>query len=154
MFTDSKLNERSNQTEIVKPKTEEEKMKSKSVLIEGYQSVIDNGRNHSVVTDLPKGTNLGASALELTVMSLAGCISTIFKTTAEKMRLNVDKVEVDMDAEKGNDTISKVTYKVHVKSDASDEQLRKCLDLTLKNCPVGVLFEKAGVEIEGKLEKV
>jgi len=129
-------------------------MKSKSLLLEGYQSVIDNGRNHSVVTDLPNGANVGASALELTVMSLAGCISTIFKTTAEKMRLNVNRVEVNMDAEKGSDTISKVRYHVGVKSDSSQEQLQKCLDLTLKNCPVGVLFEKAGVEIEGELEKI
>ena len=129
-------------------------MKSKSLLIEGYQSVIDNGRNHSVVTDLPKGSNIGASALELTVMSLAGCISTIFKTTAEKMRLNVEKIEVEMDADKGDDTINKVSYHVKVKSDASEQQLNKCLDLTIKNCPVGVLFEKAGVEIEGQLERI
>lgn len=129
-------------------------MKSKSLLLEGYQSVIDNGRNHSIVTDLPNGANVGASALELTVMSLAGCISTIFKTTAEKMRLNAERVEVNMDAQKGSDTISKVRYHVRVKSESSQEQLQKCLDLTLKNCPVGVLFEKAGVEIEGKLEKI
>ncbi|MBS3806430.1 MAG: OsmC family protein [Bacteroidales bacterium] len=106
------------------------------------------------MTDLPNGANVGASALELTVMSLAGCISTIFKTTAEKMRLNAERVEVNMDAEKGSDTISKVRYHVRVKSDSSREQLQKCLDLTLKNCPVGVLFEKAGVEIEGELEKI
>ncbi len=129
-------------------------MKSKSVLLEGYQSVIDNGRNHAVVTDLPNGSNVGASALELTVMSLAGCISTIFKTTAEKMRLNVDKVDVDMDAEKGSETIEKVNYHVKVKSDASEDQLKKCLNLTLKNCPVGVLFTKAGVEVNGDIEKI
>ena len=129
-------------------------MKSKSRLIDGYQSVIDNGRNHSVVTDLPNGSDLGASALELTVMSLAGCISTIFKTTAEKMRIKVEKLEVEMDADKGSDTISKVRYHVKVQSDASEQQLQKCLDLTHKNCPVGVLFEKAGVDVEGQLEKM
>lgn len=129
-------------------------MKSKSTLIGGYQSVIDNGRKHSVVTDLPGGSDMGASALELTVMSLAGCISTIFKTTAEKMRLNVEHLEVDMEADKGSDTINKVRYHVKVKSDASEQQLAKCLDLTVKNCPVGLLFEKAGVEVEGQLEKM
>jgi putative redox protein len=126
-------------------------MKSKSLLLEGYQSVIDNGRNHSVVTDLPNGANVGASALELTVMSLAGCISTIFKTTAEKMRIPVERIEVELDAEKGADTISKVQYTAKVKSEASEEQLKRCLELTEKNCPVGVLFAKAGVEIEGGL---
>ena len=129
-------------------------MKSKSLLLDGYQSVIDNGRNHSVVTDLPNGSNIGASALELTVMSLAGCISTIFKTTAEKMRLHVERIEVEIEAEKGSETISKVIYKARVKSDAPEEQLRRCLHITEKNCPVGVLFAKAGVEIEGRLEKI
>jgi len=129
-------------------------MKSKSVLIDGYQSVIDNGRNHAVVTDLPDGANLGASALELSVMSLAGCISTIFKKVAEKMRLNVEKVEVEMDADKGSDTIEKVKYTVRVHSDASEDKLKKCLENTEKACPVGVLFSKAGVEMEGTLEKV
>ena len=129
-------------------------MKSRSVLVDGYQSVIDNGRNHSVVTDLPDGANVGASALELSVMSLAGCISTIFKKVAEKMRLNVEKVEVEMDAEKGSDTIEKVKYTVRVKSDASEEKLKKCLENTEKACPVGVLFSKAGVEMEGTLEKI
>ena len=128
-------------------------MKSKSLLLEGYQSVIDNGRNHSVVTDLPNGANVGASALELTVMSLAGCISTIFKTTAEKMRIPVERIEVELDAEKGADTISKVNYTARAKSEASEEQLNRCLELTEKNCPVGVLFAKAGVEIEGNLVK-
>ncbi|MEF8845111.1 MAG: OsmC family protein [Bacteroidales bacterium] len=129
-------------------------MKSKSVLVDGYQSVIDNGRNHSVVTDLPDGANVGASALELSVMSLAGCISTIFKKVADKMRLNVERVEVEMDADKGSDTIEKVKYTVRVKSDASEERLKKCLENTEKACPVGVLFSKAGVEMEGTLEKV
>jgi len=129
-------------------------MKSKSLLLEGYQSVIDNGRNHSVVTDLPNGANVGASALELTVMSLAGCISTIFKTTAEKMRIPLDRIEVEMNAEKGDDTIQKVQYTAKIKSEASEEQLKRCLELTEKNCPVGVLFSKAGVEIEGNLVKL
>jgi putative redox protein len=129
-------------------------MKSTSVLINGYQSVIDNGRKHSVITDLPDGKDLGASALELSVMSLAGCISTIFKKVAEKMRLNVDSVEVEMDADKGSETIEKVKYTVKVKSDASEDKLRKCLENTEKSCPVGVLFSKAGVEIEGDLQKV
>jgi len=129
-------------------------MKSKSLLLENYQSVIDNGRNHSVVTDLPRGSNLGASALELTVMSLAGCISTIFKTTAEKMRIPVERIEVEIDAEKGSDTITKVHYRSKVKSEATEAQLNRCLELTEKNCPVGVLFARAGVEIEGELERL
>ncbi|MFW6100815.1 MAG: OsmC family protein [Bacteroidota bacterium] len=129
-------------------------MKSKSLLVDGYQSVIDNGRNHAVVTDLPDATDVGASALELSVMSLAGCISTIFKKVADKMRLNVERVEVEMEADKGSDTIEKVKYTVKVRSDAPEDKLKKCLENTEKACPVGVLFSKAGVEMAGTLEKI
>jgi len=131
-------------------------MKTKSVLIGGYQSVINNGRNHSIVTDLPAdsdGQDIGATALELSVMSLAGCISTIYKKVADKMRINVSNLEVETEAEKGQDTISKVKCLVYVSSDASQEKLEKCLDNTMKSCPVGVLYEKAGVEIYTELIK-
>ncbi|MFO8235297.1 MAG: OsmC family protein [Bacteroidales bacterium] len=131
-------------------------MKSKSVLIDGYQSVINNGRSHSVVIDLPKDSNgkdIGATALELSLMSLSGCISTIFKKVAEKMRINFEDLEVDMNAEKGEKTFDKIKYTVTVKSDASIEKLQKCLDLTENSCPVGVLFTRAGVEVEGGIIK-
>jgi uncharacterized OsmC-like protein len=132
-------------------------MKTKSILVEGYQSLINNGRNHSIVTDLPdtsQGQDTGATALEVSLMSLAGCISTIFKKVADKMRINVEKLEVDMNADKGQETFDVVRYKVYVKSDAPKEKLEKCLDTTENTCPVGVLFSKAGVKIDRELIKI
>jgi len=131
-------------------------MKTKSSLVGGYQSVINNGRTHTVVTDLPtesNGEDFGATALELAVMSLAGCISTIYKKVADKMRIDVANLQVELDAEKGEDTINKVKCVVNVTSDATQEKLEKCLDNTMKACPVGVLYEKAGVEISTELIK-
>ncbi|MFP4448756.1 MAG: OsmC family protein [Bacteroidales bacterium] len=131
-------------------------MKSKSVLIDGYQSVIDNGRSHSVVVDLPKqssGNDSGATALELTLMSLSGCISTIFKKVADRMRINIENLEVNMEADKGEETFDRVRYNVQVTSDAPTDKLKKCLELTEKSCPVGVLFSRAGVTIEGTISK-
>ena len=132
------------------------KMKTKSVLNDGYKSIVDNGRNQAFVTDLPQnqnGTDMGATALEVAVMSFAGCVSTIYKVVANKMRLTVDKIVVDMDAEKGTETIEKVDFKVNVWAQESEEKLQKCLDQTLKSCPVGVLFRKAGVYIQYSLIK-
>jgi putative redox protein len=87
-------------------------------------------------------------------MSFAGCISTIFKVVAEKMRINVDKLEIESEAEKGKETIEKVTFNVKVKSDASEDKLEKCLETTCNTCPVGVLFKNAGVKIERNLIKL
>lgn len=132
-------------------------MKSTSVLVSGHQSVIDNGRNHAIVTDLPEhqdGMNMGATALELSLKSFAGCISTIYSVMAKKMRIKIDSLVVEMEGSKGADTIDKVTYDVKISSPADDKKLEKCLEQTKKNCPVGVLFEKAGVEVDGKLTRV
>ncbi|MHA1367288.1 MAG: OsmC family protein [Candidatus Heimdallarchaeota archaeon] len=60
-------------------------------LIKNFQGVVDNGRTHTVVVDLPKnieGEDLGPTALELAVMAYSGCIGTIFAKIAKKMRLD------------------------------------------------------------------
>lgn len=129
-------------------------MKAKARLVDGFQSVIENGRNHSFITDLPatqEGLDTGATALEVSLMSFAGCVSTIYKVVANKMRLNVESLEVDMDGDKGMETFDKVSFTVKVKSNESKEKLQKCLDQTLKSCPVGVLFQKSGVEVSPEL---
>lgn len=132
-------------------------MKSTSVLVSGHQSVIDNGRNHAIITDLPEnqdGMNMGATALELSLKSFAGCISTIYSVMAKKMRIKIDSLEVEMEGSKGADTFDRVSYNVKVASSVEQNKLEKCLEQTKKNCPVGVLFEKAGVEVSGQITKI
>jgi len=132
-------------------------MKSTAILIDGHQSVINNGRNHATITDLPEkqeGMNMGATALELSLKSFAGCISTIYSVMAKKMRIRIESLEVEMNGSKGDDTFDKVTYDVKISSPADEKKLEKCLEQTKKNCPVGVLFEKAGVEVNGKITKM
>jgi len=134
-------------------------IKSRAKLVEGFKSVIDNGRAHSVVTDLPEklgGTDKGPTALELAVMGLAGCISTIFTLVAKKMKVQVEALEVEVEAEKPDTaaTITSATVITKVKSPADEETIKKVYELTLKNCPVGVLFEKAGVKVTHKVEKI
>lgn len=131
-------------------------MKSTATWKTGFESVVDNGRGHEVVADLPQaknGTDKGATALELALMGLSGCISTIYAVVAQKMRLSFTSLEVVCEAEKPDDapTITKVNTVVNISSEASPEKLQKCLDATLKSCPVGVLYTQAGVEHAAKL---
>ena len=102
-------------------------MKSKSIWTQQFQSVVNNGRNHSVVIDLPEekgGSNNGATALELCVMSFSGCLGTIFAMVANKMRINIEKLEVDVNAEQKNNapTVTDIFYTLSVKSDADAEK--------------------------------
>ena len=134
-------------------------MKSTSLWTRQFQSVVDNGRNHSVVIDLPEakgGVNSGATALELTVMGLSGCVGTIFAMVAQKMRIEFEHLEVIMDAEQKNDapTITDVHFVVEIKTNEKIEKIQKCLDTTVSTCPVGVLFKQAGVNITNEIKIV
>ncbi|RLE71210.1 MAG: hypothetical protein DRJ37_05430 [Thermoprotei archaeon] len=132
-------------------------MKSKAVLIDGFWIAVDNGRNHSITLDLPTsqgGTDKGPTALELAVMGLAGCIVTILKLTCDKMRIPVEKLEAVVDAEKPKEalTVTKASIIAKIKTSADEALVKRAWKITLKNCPVGILFKQAGVEIEENLE--
>lgn len=127
-------------------------MKSNSLWTRKFQSVVDNGRNHSMVIDLPAekgGINSGPTALELCVMAFSGCVGTIFAMVAEKMRLKYDKMEVEVTADKKDDapTITDVHYVFTIQTTTDKSKVEKCLELTEDTCPVGVLFKQAGVKI-------
>lgn len=132
-------------------------MKSTFKWKQGFESVVDNSRGHEIVMDLPKGkngTDLGATALEICGMSLTGCVGTIFAVMAEKMRIKFSELEIELDAAKTDDdpTITAVSFVLKIKTEATKEKVQKCLDLTLENCPVGVLYRKAGVSISNEIE--
>ena len=121
-----------------------------------FQSVVDNGRQHGLVLDLPAsqdGDDLGPTALELTGMSLAGCISTIWAKVAANSGVSYRKIEVEMDLEKEKGTIGASDVVVRVDSDEDAGKLERVLDKTMRTCPVGRLFEQAGVDIDTSLVK-
>jgi len=127
-------------------------MKSTAIWKKGYQSVVDNGRNHSIIIDLPEtkgGENTGPTALELSIMGLTGCINTIFALMAKKMRIEFSmlKVELYAEQEQGAATITYIDCTLYITSNASKEKIERCLEQTIKTCPVGVLFQQAGIEI-------
>ena len=127
-------------------------MKSTSLWTRQFQSVVDNGRNHSIVIDLPEskgGINSGPTALELCIMSFSGCVGTIFAMVAQKMHLHFEKMEVDVDAQQkdGAPTITDVHFILKIKTHAIESKVEKCIEHTMNTCPVGVLFRQAGINI-------
>lgn len=132
-------------------------MKSKSIWTREFQSVVDNGRNHSMVIDLPEakgGNNSGPTALEIAVMSFSGCVGTIFAMVAQKMRVSFDKMEVESDAQQKDNapTITDLHFIFSIKTNESKEKIEKCLEHTMSTCPVGVLFKQAGVRITNEIK--
>jgi uncharacterized OsmC-like protein len=121
-----------------------------------YQSIVDNSRHHGMVLDLPGakgGDDLGPTALELAVMALSGCISTIWAVVATNSKVSYEKLTVVVDADKPDDkpTITAARAVVTVVSKEPQQKLQRTLDKTMATCPVGQLYEKAGVAIQVRL---
>jgi len=131
---------------------------SKAKLIKDLRVAVDNGRAHSVCLDLPPelGTDMGPTALELGVMSFSGCFVTIFSLAAKKMRIQLKDLEVALRAQKSEEigTIVSAEFDITVKSDASEDRIQRIFELTRRNCPVGKLFEQAGVKISYNLKHI
>jgi len=134
------------------------KLLSTAKLIKDMQTIVDDGRCHSVCLDLEPdlGADMGPSALELCVMSYAGCLATIFALTAKKMRVSLKDLEVKVEAIKSEKegTITEASIDVKIKIDAPEDRIQRILNLTLKNCPVGKIFEKAGIKLNYRIENV
>jgi uncharacterized OsmC-like protein len=128
-------------------------MKVTSVWDGGYKSVLSNGRGHTAVVDMPieqNGTNTAPTALELAVMSLAGCITTIFKMMADKRKFVYKAFKVELDAEKPKDalTVTALKGRMELVTEAEETEARTVLRLTLGSCPVGEIFDKAGLKLD------
>jgi len=123
----------------------------------GYRTRLTDHRGHDILVDLPHdegGTDTGTSALELSVVSLAGCIATIFLLVARKRRLEVRGFHAELEAlrPKGAPTLTAVHGWARVATSASREEVTAALQITLRTCPVGVLFDHADIPVSVELE--
>jgi uncharacterized OsmC-like protein len=123
-----------------------------------YQSIVDDGRHHGIVLDLPQakaGDDLGPTALELSAMALAGCVSTIWAVVAGKSKCSYRKMIVELNIEKPDSepTFTSGEIRVRIDSEEDEDKLKRVLDKTMQACPVGRLFEKAGLELPTTIVK-
>jgi len=119
----------------------------------GYETLLEDAHAHSVVVDLPVdegGRSVGPSAIELCVLSLAGCITTIFAVVARKRHLVFQGMTVALEAERprGAPTITRVRGTLRIRTRAEPAEVEAALRLTMKTCPVGVIFEQAHIPVE------
>ncbi len=131
------------------------KLYARARIIQGFEIAIDNGRAHCTVADQPTETfpGLGPTPLELCVMSHAGCYAVTAALAARKMRLPLKGCDVTVEAVKNEEigTVTEEAFDVLFKLDAPTDRVQRLHEVTLKNCTVGILFEKAGVQITYKV---
>jgi uncharacterized OsmC-like protein len=132
------------------------KLYGNAKLVKGFRIDVDDGRSHAICLDLPKdtGTDLGTSALELALMSYAGCYATVFALTASKMRIPLKDLSVrgeGIKSEKAG-TITEVRFNITAKTEAAEDRIKRIHELTIKDCPVGKIFDKAGTKTTYELK--
>ncbi|MGD0250925.1 MAG: OsmC family protein [Thermoplasmata archaeon] len=119
----------------------------------GYETVLEDDHAHTVTVDLPideGGRSAGPSALDLALLSLAGCISTIFAIVAHKRRLEYQGLSIALEGERPAHapTITRVHGTLRLRTKAPLSEVETALRLTVKTCPVGVIFENAGIPVD------
>jgi putative redox protein len=127
------------------------KLHAKAQLIQGFQIALDNGRTHCLIVDQPAdvSTDVGPTPLELCIMSHAGCYAAVMAVVAQRMRIVLNGLTVKVEAVKTDEagTITEETFDINIKADAPSDRIQRLHEVTLKNCPVGIIFEKASVKL-------
>ena len=136
------------------------KVTGKAKLLENTRSVIENGRGHSVICDLPissGGNNAGPTSLELCLMSLAGCGVSIFADVCKNSKIDPGNIEVEVEAEKSpmSPTLLGVTMKVNIASKARKPLIEAAWRRTEANCPVLFVYkEQNPVKVEVNIKNL
>lgn len=133
-----------------------ETVKVRVKLIGNFRSLADDTRNHSVVLDLPTedgGGDTGTTALELAIMSLAGCAVIIFADVARRSKVELSRLEVEAEAEKppGSPILRGVKLRVKVSGEARRERMEAIWRRVEANCPVFYIFTEQ-IPVEAELE--
>lgn len=78
-----------------------------------FRLIVDNAREHNVVCDLPStsgGDDAGPTALELAVMALAGCATTIFLDVCKQSKIQLRNFKVTRAKQHGEELKQNVQY--------------------------------------------
>ncbi len=119
----------------------------------GYETLLEDDHAHTVMVDLPideGGRSAGPAPLDLTLLSLAGSITTTFAVLAEKRRLPFYGLSVALEADRPHraPTLSRVRGTVRVRTKTELAEVATVLRSALKACPVAAIFEQAHIPVE------
>ncbi len=106
-----------------------------------------------LVQDIPKaigGTGEGPTPTELLLASLAGCLGIVAAIHKDRFGVNIESMEIevsgliDIRGFMGEDVkpgFTEVSAVIKIKSDASEEAVRKLIEFVRKHCPIDDTLE-------------
>jgi len=134
-------------------------MQAKAINIKGVTFIGKAQSNHWITMDGPEefqGSDAATRPKELILIGLAGCSGSDVSSILSKMRENITRFEIDIDAESATEH-PKVYKKIHLTykfwgSDLKEANLEKAINLSQdKYCSVTAML-KSSVEISHSYE--
>jgi uncharacterized OsmC-like protein len=127
----------------------------------GMKTVVDCGEFGQFVTDEPTaqgGTGEGPSPLQVVLGALCGCEAVTFRRTATELGFEYAGIEfegaftIDIRGRMGVPGVrphfQTVRVQATVRTEASEDRLRRVVEETERRCPVYNLLSDAGVNLE------
>ena len=132
-------------------------MISKATFVKDLQLIVSNNRESAIVVDQKVqsgGLNQGPTPFELLGMALSGCIGVTYIAIARNSKVEISDLEVTIEtfSREGEKIFSSIKAIVSVQGNAPIARLQRILEKTMEVCPVGAVYEKAGVEITATLD--
>jgi len=132
--------------------------------VDGLTFVGKGISNHWVVMDGPEefgGANAGTRPMELVLVGLGGCTGADVVSLLKKMRVNVDKFEIHIHAQRAEEhprvyTRIDMVYKFWGKNlKASESKIIKAVDLSQeKYCSVSAMLRMANIPVNYTCELI
>jgi uncharacterized OsmC-like protein len=118
----------------------------------GHEILLQDGRAHQVVVDLPPeggGSSAGTTPLELTLLSLAGSLASTFVTLARKHRQDFSGLTLALEGDPFPADLSprEIHGTLRVRSRVDRIEIEATLRTALESCPVARVFRDAHVAI-------
>lgn len=136
--------------------------KINSQLKEGMK-VEAEARGHKIVMDEPKdhgGTDQGMNPVEITLSSLAGCLSITAAFLAKKMKVEINDLSVEVEGDIDDEAMTspdvdsgfkEVRFNIIIDSDSDEKKIEKLYNSIEKFCPVSDSLKRS-IEVKGNYE--
>jgi len=118
----------------------------------GHEFLLEDGRAHSVLVDLPPedgGASAGTTPLELSLLALAGSLASTFVVVARKRHLDFSGLTVVLEghAHSSLDSSGGVRGTLRLRTKAERSEVDATLRTAIEVCPVGRIFRDARVPV-------
>ncbi len=118
----------------------------------GHEILLEDGRAHSLVVDLPPeegGASAGPTPLELTLLALAGSVTSNFVAVAHKRHLDFSSVSLAVEGSPPSvlGAPGGVHGTLRVRTRAATSDVEGALRSAVEACPVARIFRAADLPV-------